>query len=88
MIGRLGRNPGTERGGEVALGKRAVVPVPMQMHALAWLLVEDRRKVAGGMAFVGRDRVEHLHLDQLVRIEGVDPAWPPRRLGQQERPQA
>src|SRR5947208_12954416 len=61
----------------------------MQMHALARLLVEDRRKVAGGMALVGRDRVEqHLHLDQLVRIESVNPAWPPRRLRRQERLQA
>src|SRR5262245_7835142 len=89
MIDWLRRNPGPERGGEIALGQRGVVPIPMQMHALARLLVEDRGKVAGGVAFIGRDRVEqHLHLDQLVRIEGINPTWPPRRLRRQERLQA
>src|SRR5438093_11171560 len=89
MIDRLRCNPGTERGGEIALGQRGVIPVPMQMHALARLLVEDRGKVAGGVAFIGRDRVEqHLHLHQLVRIEGINPTWPPRRLRRKERLQA
>ena len=41
------------------------------------------------MALVGRDRVEqHLHLDQLVRIESINPARPPWCLRRQERLQA
>src|SRR5262245_54623622 len=70
-------------------GGGGIVAGPVQMHAPARLLIEDRRKVAGGMALVRRNGVEqHLHLHQLVGIKGVDPAWSPGRLRSEERLQA
>ena len=86
MVDGLGRDAGAERGRQIAFGQRWVVAVPVQLHALARLLVEDGGKVAGAIALAGRDRAErHLHLDELVRVEGVDAAGPPRRLFRQER---
>src|SRR5262245_56481917 len=38
------------------------------------------------MALVGSDGAEqHVHLHELVGIEGVDPSWPPRLLFSEER---
>ena len=46
MIDGLHGDAGAERGREIALGQASVVAVPVQMHAFARTLVEDRREVA------------------------------------------
>jgi hypothetical protein len=85
MIDGLRRDAGAERGREITLGERGIVAVPVQMHAFARPLTEDRRKIARGMALVRRNGVEqHLHLHELVRIEGVDPARAPGCLLRQK----
>ncbi len=81
MVDRLRRHAGPERGGEIALVERRIVAVPVQLHAFARLLIEDRGKIAGTVALVGSDGAEqHVHLHELVGIEGVDPARSPRLL--------
>src|SRR5207245_6126455 len=81
MVDRLRRHTGPERGGEIALVERRIVAVPVQLHAFARLLIEDRGKIAGTVALVGGDGAEqHVHLHELVGIESIDPARPPRLL--------
>src|SRR5262249_25442279 len=63
-----------------------IVAVPVQLHAFARLLIEDRGKIAGTVALVESDGAEqHVHLHELVGIEGVDTARPPRLLFGEER---
>src|SRR4029079_3714401 len=86
VVDGLGRDAGAERGRQIAFGQRWIVAVPVQLHALARLLVEDGGKVAGAVALARRDRAQlHLDLHTLVRVEGVDSAGPPLPLFRQER---
>src|SRR5262249_27613703 len=85
MVDRLRRHTGPERGGKIALVERRIVAVPVQLHAFARPLIEDRGKIAGTVALVGSDGAEqHIHLHELVGIQSVDPARPPRLLFREE----
>ena len=85
MVDGDGRHARAERGAQVALVHRRVVAVPVQVHALARLLVPQRRIVRGADKLRLRQPVERpVELDGLVGIEGVHPSTAPlRHVGRQ-----
>ena len=85
----FGRHARADRGRKIALGERIVVAVPMQFHALARALIEDRGKVGGSDQLrVGNAAARRQLQQELIGIERVDAAGSPRRLALEQRQEA
>ena len=80
MVHRHRRHSGAQRSAQISLVDGGVVPVPVQMHALARLLVPKRRKIGRADQFVVWKLVQRpVELNRFVRIECIHAAPAPGR---------
>ena len=75
-VDRHRRRSGPHRCAEITFENRAVVAVPVQLHALARTLIPDGREVRGADAVILGETEKLV----LVRVEGVDASRPRRGI--------